>query len=294
MGLRVLQEMHGLGPDRLTGAITICDTSDSRSVYSQFNSWATSVSIPVTTIKNPEDLEREVRRLQPDIVFVAGWYWLINEPLLNAVPGGFLGFHYSLLPKYRGNAPLVWALINGEPEVGFSLFSMVPEMDAGAIWAQRRYAVTPDETVAELMARLQDGVVEVLRETYLKILNGRVTAVAQKDLSASYCALRIPEDGLIDWNWSASRIHNFVRAQTKPYPGAFTLWKGKKLTIWRTARTEGTVFASAGQVVGFQHDWVLVGCGGHDQIILKEIEYAGSTDSQPRKILGSLRIRLGA
>jgi methionyl-tRNA formyltransferase len=170
--------------------------------------------------------------LRPDLFLVIGWYHLIPKTLRSIAPLGCVGIHASLLPKYRGGAPLVWAMIHGETRTGVTLFHFEDGIDAGDIIAQETFEIEPEDTIAEVLKKCDRACGSVLRANLQLLADGSAARLQQDHAAATRFPPRSPEDGSIDWSWSAERIRNFIRAQTKPYPGAFTTIAGKKVTIW--------------------------------------------------------------
>ena len=174
----------------------------------------------------------QVAPLRPELLLVAGWYYMVPKKLRDVARLGAVGLHGSLLPKYRGGAPLVWAMINGEKEAGLTLFHLNDHVDAGDIIGQEPFQIGDTDTIANLLGKV-DVAAEKLLRTYLPtIANGSAPCIPQNETEATYVPQRKPEDGLIDWSKSPTEIWNFIRAQTKPYPGAFTFMAGKKVTIY--------------------------------------------------------------
>ena len=171
-------------------------------------------------------------RWRPDLILVLGWYYMLPREVRHKAALGCMGVHASLLPKYRGWAPISWAIINGETETGISLFHLEDEVDSGDIVAQKGFAIDHEDTCASVYEKAVEASIRVLRECLPQIAAGQAPRVVQNADEASYFPRRWPEDGLIDWTMSAKEIHDFIRAQTKPYPGAFTYVDGKKVTIW--------------------------------------------------------------
>lgn len=170
--------------------------------------------------------------LRPELIVVIGWYYMVPRALRELAPRGCVGIHGSLLPRYRGGAPLVWALINGEPEAGVSLFHLGDGVDDGDIVAQRAFPVAPGDTIREALERATAASVALVEEFVPRLLEGTAPRLPQDHSLATHFPQRSPADGRIDWSWSAERIRNFIRAQTRPYPGAFTELGGKRVTLW--------------------------------------------------------------
>jgi methionyl-tRNA formyltransferase len=275
LGLRVLREMYSLSPETLIGALTIDDTNDTRTALSGFQSFSNESNLELHTAKNRKQSEQIIEDLKPDLCLVVGWYWLISNRVIDAVPRGFIGIHNSLLPYFRGGSPLIWQIISNEKEVGFSFFSFTQSMDDGPIWAQGSVLVEEHDYISHVLRKLEDKTVEVLREKYPLILNGDIRPVEQQHELATYCAQRFPNDGNIDWHKPAHDTYNFIRAQSDPYPGAFTYFEAQMLKIWKAKMFEGKYYGTPGQVARITADGVYVICGDNSAIILEDVELGG-------------------
>lgn len=282
IGLTILKEMHSHASETLVGAITIDDSNDSRSAYAEFDRFAMTKGINLRVASRNRHAEELLAELQPELCIVAGWYWLISDKTLNTVPHGFIGIHNSLLPKLRGAAPLVWTLIRGEKEAGVSMFSFTPGMDDGPIWAQASVPVEPTDYVADVLAKLEKRTIDMFRETYPAILTGEATPAEQDHSLATYCAPRTSKDGNIDWQQPAQQVYNFIRAQSSPYPGAFTYFEGGWLTVCRARIFPHQYCGTPGQVARITDDGVYVICGDHTAIILEEVQLQQRPGHKPQ------------
>ncbi len=290
LGLRVLTEMLALNSSVLIGAITIDDHADVRSVYEDFIAFCNEKKLPLHVAKNRGHSEQIIRELQPDICFVVGWYWLISAETLQAVARGFIGIHNSLLPKYRGSSPLIWAMINGETEVGFSIFSLTGGMDDGAIWATSIVAIDETDMVADVLQKLESETINVIYRVYPQILDGSLKPLEQIEKAVSYCSPRFEFDGEINWNRSAREVYNFIRAQSEPYPGAFTYFNGEKLIIWKARLNDAVYYGTPGQVARVGGADVYVICGDSRSIILEVVELSG-TKTKASEMIKSIKTR---
>jgi methionyl-tRNA formyltransferase len=290
LGLRCLEKMYSLRPDALAAVITIDDRQDARSAYAGMEAFCGQKRIPHRVAKNLKQTGQFVQEAEPHLGFVCGWYQLLSQELLDVAQRGFLGIHYSPLPKYRGGSPLVWQIINGEPEVALSLFSFTAGMDDGDIWARARVPIGHSDTIADVAARLDERSLAVLDEKYLAILDGTLEPIPQDHSQATYCAPRQPDDGAIPWSSSAAAVYNFIRAQTHPYPGAFTWLSGEKLIVWK-ARMENIIFyGTPGQVARVSADGVYVVCGDNRPVVLERVEWKGQQEDASN-LLKSVKIR---
>ena len=182
------------------------------------------------------------------------------------------GLHASLLPDYSGGAPLVWAMIKGETKTGITCFQMNDGVDSGPIAGQREESISPDDTIATLYSRIEQQALELLHELLPFMAAGTLNLRAQDESKRRVMPQRSPEDGLIDWNQNAEAIIRFIRAQTKPYPGAFTIYDGKELRIWAAKPANPIRGLAIGQVKRIG-DGIFVVCGNETAIALTEISY---------------------
>lgn len=202
-------------------------------LFRDFSLFQNEHDIPVVFVRDKMSAYTDqVARLQPDLILAIGWYYMIPDAMLRLAEKGAIGIHGSLLPKYRGNAPFVWAMINGEKETGVSLFYFEKGVDEGDIIAQKKFSIEENETIKDVLDKARIASIEILFENLPKIADGTAPKIPQDHLQATIFPKRTPEEGLIDWSWDAKKIKDFIRAQTKPYPGAFTIINNKKIIIW--------------------------------------------------------------
>ena len=206
----------------------------------------------------PEDVNHplwvaRLRELAPDIIFSFYYRHLLGQPILDIPRLGAYNLHGSLLPRYRGRAPVNWALVNGETETGVTLHRMVAHADAGDIIAQRAVAIADTDTALSLHGKLRAAAETLLAETLPAMRQGDIRGTPQDESRATCFGRRTPADGEIHWQKPARAIHDLVRAVTQPYPGAFTFAGERKLLVWQAsvqpapaARTApGTILATA-------------------------------------------------
>ena len=285
-GLRCLQTCLALPFIKLVGVVTVPETfaisyrpeGVSNVLYADVASFAAKRGVPsMTLVRSMGDpgLFDTVAAWKPDAFLVAGWYHMIPRKWRDLAPA--YGLHASLLPDYSGGAPLVWAMINGEKKTGITLFHMDDGVDSGPIAGQREEPIYPDDTIATLYARIEESGLELLKEVLPKLANGTLELKAQDNSRRRVVPQRSPEDGWIDWALDANAISRFIRAQTRPYPGAYTSFNGKPLHVWRASEDKmPDVTEPAGRVIRLEYNRYLVSCG--DQTIeLKEITYEEQT-----------------
>jgi methionyl-tRNA formyltransferase len=181
---------------------------------------ARSRGIPTLEDPDPRALLEKVRAIGPDFIFSFYYRRMLPAGLLAAARRGAFNMHGSLLPKYRGRAPVNWAILKGERETGATLHEMTAKPDAGRIVDQQAVPIGPDDTAVQVFGRVTEAAEIVLRRSLPKLLAGTAQLRAQDLSSGSYFGGRTPEDGRIDWSKSAREIHDLVRAVAPPYPGA--------------------------------------------------------------------------
>lgn len=207
--------------------------------FADFHELGKEFGIPVTDVTGKMGSYSEsIKSLKPDLIVVIGWYYKIPESILKIAPKGCVGMHASLLPLYRGGAPLVWAIINGENKTGLTFFYLDSGIDNGDIIAQHEIEINNNDYIKDILAKVNHTALNILTEYLPLLAAGNSPRIKQDESLATYFPQRKPEDGEINWSWDVKKIKDFIRAQSKPYPGAFTIINGKKITIWDADITE--------------------------------------------------------
>lgn len=179
-------------------------------------------------------LAERLRGLNPDFLFSFYYRHMLPAAILDVAARGALNMHGSLLPKYRGRAPVNWAVLNGEAETGASLHYMTAKPDAGALVDQQAVPILPNDTAKTVFDKVSCAAETTLNRALPGLLDGSAAARPLDLARGSYFGRRRPEDGRIDWSRSASEVHNLVRAVAPPYPGAFTTLAGTPLRLLRS------------------------------------------------------------
>jgi len=225
--------------------------------------------IETADVNAPETIEA-VRGLDPALIFVVGWSQLVRDEFISLAAGGVFSMHPSLLPRHRGRAPIPWAILSGLARTGVTLFEITdPSADAGPIVGQAVVEIAPDETAASLYGRLAEAHVDLVREYVPQLVAGTAPRVPQDEGRASAWPKRTPADGIIDWETRAPYLYDWVRAQSRPYPGAFTYLEGEKVVVWRARPVEGS--GPAGVVVEERSEGPVVACG-EGALLLEEVD----------------------
>jgi methionyl-tRNA formyltransferase len=212
---------------------------------------------------NGEAFVEQVRAVAPDMVFVIGWSQLCGPALRAAVGDRIVGYHTAALPRLRGRATIPWTILLDEKISGSTLFRIDDGVDSGAILAQRFFHIAPDETAETLYAKHMKALRVMLDELLPRLAQGEVPGEVQDERLATWATRRRADDGRIDWRLPADDIHRLVRAVGRPYPGAFTLTRDTRITIWRTEHCHDGPrhHALPGQVVARDEAGFAVCCG---------------------------------
>jgi len=252
--------------------------------------WADSVAdlaeangIRVLLRTRPDDLLDELKAAELDLIVANNWRtWL--PPEIFALPKhGTLNIHDSLLPAYAGFSPLIWALVNGEPEVGVTAHMMDGELDAGAIVLQRAIPVGPADTTTDLFHRTVDLIAPITAEA-IKLIEEGFTPVSQDRSKASFFHKRAKRDSLIDWTWPAEDLERFVRALSDPYPNAFTYHRGQELRVLKASVSKGHYGGTPGRIFIKEGDGVVIVAGPEARrgrspgLVVERVRTADGTD----------------
>jgi methionyl-tRNA formyltransferase len=228
-----------------------------------------------------------LRSLNPDL-FVSMYFGkLFKAPLLAVPRYGCVNIHNSLLPRYRGQSPSIWAIVNGDTVSGQTMHYLDEGMDTGDIIAQKEIPIEPTDTGYTLGVKLEDLGVELFKEAFPSVLNGTATRQKQDDSVATVCRAPRPRDLRIDWTKPAQGVANFVRAFTRPSGGAFTRLGGRTIRIWTVrplAELPWQVEAAPGEVVGVLSDGPVVRCG-EGYVVLKDFELEGADQDAALSLL---------
>ncbi|MFJ8085853.1 methionyl-tRNA formyltransferase [Streptomyces sp. NPDC096205] len=197
---------------------------------------AGAAGVPVlreSDVNAPAVLAR-VRALEPDLVVVVGWTRLLGPELLSVPRHGCVGFHASLLPRHRGRAPVNWTILRGESVTGNTMMLLDPGTDTGDIVDQRRLYIGPEDTCATVYDRVAQAGADMLLTHLPALLTGTAPRKPQNPAAGDVLPRRTHAMGVIDWDRRPRAVHDWVRALTTPYPGAFGMLDGERVMVWRT------------------------------------------------------------
>jgi methionyl-tRNA formyltransferase len=234
------------------------------------------------------DAMAQLRRYAPDLLFSFYYKNLLPAAVLEVPRLGAYNMHGSLLPKFRGRAPVNWAVLRGERETGATLHVMVAKADAGDIVDQEPVPIGPDDTAGEVQARVAAAAVVVLARQLEALKAGTAPRRPQDQARASSFGRRRPEDGRINWLRPATEVHNLVRAVAHPYPGAFADAGGRRLYVWSTlctgrdagGRPAGTLWIESGRVYA--------ACGDGRPVEILSAQWDGAVEVQGNELARAL------
>jgi methionyl-tRNA formyltransferase len=268
-----------------------------------FEDISQNYNIPLYKVKNTNTPEavKLLRELNPDVIFVIGWTRLVSNEVLDIPRFGCIGMHASLLPKYRGRAPVNWALIHNETQSGNTTILLDAGVDTGRILAQREFPISLSDTCQTVYHKVAEAGRSMLGELLPKLENGILEPLQQNDNEASVMPKRRPEDGIIDWNKSALELFNWIRALTHPYPGAFTSFSNKKLFIWEAriahypfmeSKISDWEMKKPGTVISIS-DGISVLTGRNELLTLHRLNYEGENETSWQEFLSVAHLQPG-
>lgn len=266
---------------RLEAILTLNDDSlQKRSANVRYSEVLDGWDVPLHPIANINEAStiELLKQLDLDILFVIGWSQILNAAALRTARIGVIGAHASLLPFNRGSAPINWALIKGQTSTGNTLMWLSEEVDAGRIIDQMEFAITPYDTCATLYEKVAVTNRIMIQKAIPRLLTGEIPGYAPGHSDEPLLPRRRPSDGLIDWTRAAGEVYNFVRALTRPYPGAFSVLNGTCWVIQSCALLpDETLSLTPGRVTGPLVSPVAEACGmvvscGRGSVVLLELQ----------------------
>lgn len=250
-------------------------------------------------IKDNEEARAIFEAISPDACVVVAYGKILPEWMLAIPRFGCINVHASLLPKYRGAAPINWAIANGERETGVTIMQMDAGMDTGPTFAQRSIPIGDEETAPELSARLAQAGADLLSETLHLVEGGNVVPEPQDERQATYAPMLKREHGAIDWALRAGEIANRVRA-FQPWPGTFTRFRGARLIIWRGRETpkgkSGNAFEfdpRPGTILTIDDSGITILCSESTAFLIQEVQVEGKRRVLSREFANGARLEPG-
>lgn len=287
---RILKDGHQVAavysqPDRPSGR-------GNKVTFSSVKQFALDNGLPVfqpLKIKAPETIET-FRSHNADAAVVVAYGRILPETFLNAYPKGAINVHFSLLPKYRGAAPVNWAIASGETRTGVTTMRMDAGLDTGGILLKRETGIGSSETAPELMARLAVIGADLLSETLA--MYDELVPQPQDDSLATLAPIMKKEDGLINWDLTALEISRRVRG-FQPFPTPFTSYSGKKLTIWQGEPAGVTIAGNPGEMIEAKGSGFIVACGKNTALRVNELQIEGKRRMSVMDFLNGNKVQVG-
>ena len=276
VGVRCLLTLlaHGV---RVPLVVTHADSPGETIWFDSVAATAAERAIPVIAPDDPgaPEIVRRIAALQPDFIF-SFYYRRMLKPALLALPSrGALNMHGSLLPFYRGRAPVNWAVLHGERTTGATLHYMAEKPDSGDIVAQTAVPILPDDTAREVFDKVTVAAETTLDAVLPALLAGTAPRHPQDLRAGSYFGGRGPDDGIIDWNKDAAAIHNLARAVAPPFPGAFTSVGGHRARVLRTRIVDATAAPTLAPSLSLHDGTLIAHCGGGGRLAILALEIDG-------------------
>jgi methionyl-tRNA formyltransferase len=262
--------------------------------------FAAGRGIPVhqpAKIKTSQEVRDVFERAGPDACVVAAYGKILPAWLLDIPRLGCVNVHASLLPKYRGAAPINWAIANGERVTGVTIMQMDAGMDTGPMLGSRATEIGDEETAPALSSRLAEMGAELLSQTLPRLERGEIRPEPQDPSEATYAPMLKREDGLIDWRMTAEEISNRVRA-FQPWPGTYTVFRGARLIFWRArvaggGPAPGAAQRNAATILAVDKEGLVVACAGPSALRLEELQVEGKRRVAARDFANGLRLSEG-
>ncbi len=246
------------------------------------------------TVYQPEKIKSDegygyFRRIAPDLVVIIAYGQIISQPLIAIPRLGWINLHASLLPKYRGAAPIHWAIANGEKRTGLTTMQIDAGLDTGPTLLKYETEIGAVETAPQLTARLAEAGAPLIVETLRKLASGEIQPAPQDNSQATLAPILKKEDGRIDWSLTAHKINNRIRG-LQPWPGAFTTFRGKTCRVWGHSLEPRAASGTPGTIVATEEDGLLVMCGGETVLRVEHVQLEGRHRVTDAQFLSGARI----
>jgi methionyl-tRNA formyltransferase len=276
LGLACLEELYNLGAD--IEAVYTRLQRDDLADQTDLSTFAANNELPLHRVSsvNERSTKSQIKEYDPELLFVIGWSQLVDSEVLEIPSIAALGMHPAPLPRGRGRAPIAWSLIKGLDETALSFFNLVEKADAGDIIGQEPIPISIDDNATSLYQKVIKAGRRLIREYYPVFTDGTIPCVPQDNSNATWWPKRDPHHGLINWTQPPEKVYNWIRGQSRPYPGAFSYLNGEKIVIWKAnPPRDDTTLAQPGEIM-YQDDGNL-GIGAWEGTIeLTEIQVDGN------------------
>lgn len=290
-----LKALHSNPAIKIEGVITQPDRPRGRGQeisISPVARVATEMGLPVhQPVKiRAEESRALIEAAKLDAVVIIAYGQIIPQKLIDLPRLGWINVHASLLPKYRGAAPIQWAIVNGEKHTGVTTMRIDAGLDTGPMLEKVELEIGADETAPQLLVRLAEAGAGLIGGTLEKMASRAIAPQAQDDSQASFAPILKKEDGLIDWNWSASEIYNRIRG-LDPWPGTYSVFRGKQVQLWGEVAERGG--GAAPGEIAISGGEVFVGCGSSSLLRLTEVKLEGRKRVSAREFVNGARLVAG-
>jgi methionyl-tRNA formyltransferase len=255
-------------------------------------------------VHSPEKIKTDevrglISQMAPELIVVVAYGRILPAWMLDLPPQGAINVHASLLPKYRGAAPIQWSIAHGEIMTGITTMKMDAGMDTGDILLQREVPILPEDNALTMHDKLMVVGADLLLETIKQLEAGRLKPAKQDDSGATLAPLLKKEDGRLDWRWPAAKIHNYVRG-LNPWPGTYTLFRGKRLRIWKTEVLESSpslgetpLATPPGTIIPMSPAYLSVKAGDGKFLTIHEAQPEGHRHMTGTDLINGFRIKDG-
>ncbi|AZQ14283.1 methionyl-tRNA formyltransferase [Halorubrum sp. PV6] len=293
LGQACLEELNSLGAN--VQAVYTRSEQEELADQTDLAEFTTGNEIPLHRVEsvNTNSVKSQIMDYEPDLLFVVGWSRLVDSEVIRIPSVAALGMHPAPLPRGRGRAPLAWSIIKGLDETVLSLFHLVEEADAGDIVGKEPLPIHIEDDASSLYQKMIKAGRTLMRKHYPEFSNDIVQSTSQDHSRATWWPKREPHHGLIDWNQRPDVVYNWIRGQSRPYPGAFSYLRDKKITIWGANPPEGnTTFGCPGEIM-YQDE----GCLGvevwESTIELTEVQVEGDDPISAGSLVSNYDFSIG-
>lgn len=295
-GYAVLKKLVSIQAN-LCGIFCLVEDPHEEQYHCKISTIAAENNIPIfysNDIK-PNEYHHILSQVKPDIAFAIGWRYLITEETYRIPSKGTLILHDSLLPAYRGFAPMNWAIINGETKTGVTLFYIAEGIDSGPIVDQLVTEINLEDTAKTVDEKIIKLYEKIIIDNLPVLANGSAKCISQNEKNATYTCKRTPEDGEINWQLPAKKIYDLIRGLTHPFPGAYTQLHRRKIFLWESellSNAEKYIGNIPGRVLGKRNGVILV-LTGEGMIGLKKLQFQGEDEKSAADFSVSVKDTFG-
>lgn len=289
LGLNTLSEITKFFDNNSINVLTINDVNDSRSRFKEIKTICEKNNISLSISSSKTDTHNFLIERNNNITMVVCWYQLILSETLNNLKKPIIGIHNSILPKFRGGSPLVWTILSGEKVFGYSVFEISNGMDEGRLYSQKEFKLESEMNIKDCMDTIEESFISELGNL-INDLKKNIIPSKQVKSGLSYCSQRFPGDGFINWNQENLKIHNFIRSQSKPYPGSYSFLNGEKIIFQKSRIINDKCYGNPGQIFKINNEGVFVVCSKNSVLLIEEIIVDGEVVN-PNKHIRSIKSR---